>query len=267
MWCETVVKSHSQSACTITCSDLQHQTSRGSRRRLRFSSARSNTRRDRWGGSKKEGDHLLSWLDYCILPIAFMLHHASFDAITGHLWSQTEESQLGFSTTKHKEDNWEILYCHTILKVFTKHQIPLPWKDSQCSVSSKSKKWQVIFRKCAIIASHQESIMMHETNPFKAGGFFSRGKKRNNPRLSLQHCNIHLFSWGHEISSSPSTSIWPQITGEMMCQSGEGDWAAWHGHTAALNLRELETHDSSARSQVGLLRRLTERLHVEEGAR
>lgn len=41
---------------------------------------------------------------------------------------------------------------------------------------------------------------------------------KNNPRLSLQSCSIHLFSWGQKISLSPSTSIWPQITGEMMCQ-------------------------------------------------
>lgn len=47
----------------------------------------------------------------------------------------------------------------------------------------------------------------------------SRKKERKKPRLGLRHHNIHLFSRGQKISLSPSTSIWPQITGEIMCQS------------------------------------------------
>lgn len=51
---------------------------------------------------------------------------------------------------------------------------------------------------------------------------------------------------------SPSTSIWPQITGEMMCQSLEDIGLLGAGGEGALNpdWLECETHDSSPGSLI-----------------
>ena len=110
----------SQSARTITSSDLQHQTSQGNSWRLRCSETRSNM----WGG----GGWMKKTVTICcprranhILPIARTLHHASFHGITAHLWSQTEGSQLWSRVKQHKDDKWEILLSRSsLLKVFYK---------------------------------------------------------------------------------------------------------------------------------------------------
>lgn len=72
-------------------------------------------------------------------------------------------STLIFCETAQKGQIWNVRY---VLKVFYKITDITLKGQSVFSVSSQKKnKWQVVFWKCAIIASHQESIMEHETNP------------------------------------------------------------------------------------------------------
>lgn len=134
------------STCTTTSSDLQHQTSQGRRWRLGFSEMRSNIRAWWWwwwwlwgrGGDEKDGDHLLPWQAHHTLPIACMLHHASFHDITAHLWSQTEGSQLWSCMKQHKEDKWEIHTFLFVLEIFYKIKTFL--KRTVCCMSNRKKE-------------------------------------------------------------------------------------------------------------------------------
>lgn len=144
-------------------SDLQHQTSPGRRRRPRISAPRSNMGRRGW--DEKDGHHLLPWQAYLILPIACILHHASFRGIRAHLWSQTVGSRLWSFIQQHKEDKWEILDCHSELKVFNKIMDTFPKGQSVCSVPKVTKLAGLVRLFLKMCHNSQSSWAHYETNP------------------------------------------------------------------------------------------------------
>lgn len=154
-------------------------------------------------------------------------------------------------------DSLRILLPHKII------EITFPMWQSACflKMCRNSYSSRVHYR------VWNQSLIKHEGSSWGE-------KKRNNLRLSLQPCNIHLFSWGWKISLSPSTSISPQITGEMMCQSleangGLGVGVAGHWTSTSSSVR-LETPLFVRSSIRAITSRLAkpfdrERLNVEEG--
>lgn len=163
------------------------------------------------------------------LPIACMLHHASFHCITTHLWSQIE-SQLWSCMKQHKEDLWEIFDWLSVLKVFYNiSDFSFLKEQPVCSVSFP-KKWQGLFPfffwKCAVITVHYAAW---NQSPTKQEGSSKKGEKGENSRHSLQRCPIPLFSSENSLVSV-NLNLATNHRGNDVSKSAD-DWTARPGHS------------------------------------